>query len=136
MSKLEFLILVLQSSSRFDLISLFLKVLFSLILTVYEGHVQLMLLGSLCSTGFFLKGREQCFCSFYRPKSSTCFSVKTHVFERSFIFYTFVCKHGALHLRLQVLALSASVTMARPTNSSQKLNIYCLDLLDRIFLQL
>ena len=53
----------------------------------------------------FLKGREQCFCSSYRPKSSNCFPVKTYVFERSFIFYTSVCKHGALHLRLHVVAL-------------------------------
>ena len=33
----------------------FFQVSFSLNLTVYEGHVQLMLLGSLCSIGFFRK---------------------------------------------------------------------------------
>ena len=53
MSRLDFLNLVLQSSKGSDLISLFFQVMFSLVLTVYEDHVQLMLLGSLCSTGFF-----------------------------------------------------------------------------------
>ena len=55
------------------------------------------------------------------------------IFGRSFIFCTFVCNHGALNLHLQVLALPASVTMVRPTKTSQKLNIYRLYLLDQVF---
>ena len=70
------------------------------------------------------------FCSFCCPISSKCFPSETHLFEMSLIFCTFVCNHGALNLRLQVIA---SVTMARPTKTSQKLNIYRLDLRDRIF---
>ena len=71
---------------------------------------------------------------FFRLKSSNGFPVKL-IFGRSF-FCTFVCSHGALILRLQVLALSASVTMARPAKTSQKLNINRLDLRVRIFRQL
>ena len=70
--------------------------------------------------------------TFFRLKCSIGFFVKP-IFGRCFIFCTFVCNHGALNLRLQVLALPAAVTMARPTKTSQKLNIYRLDLLDRIF---
>ena len=99
MSGLDFLALVLQSSNSFDMKAFF-QILFSLLLTVYKGDNQLMVLGSWCPTGAFLKGREQYFWSFYRPESSNFFPVETHFFGRSFIFYNFVCKHGALHLRL------------------------------------
>ena len=70
-----------------------------------------MFLGSLCSTALVLESREQCFCSFYCPKSSNCFPVKTHVSERSLISY-FCCKHRALKFRLHVVALPASVNMS------------------------
>ena len=72
---------------------------------------------------------------FFRLKSSNRFSVNL-IFRRSFNFCTFVCNHGALILRLQVLALPASVRMAPPTKTSQKLNINGLDLRARIFRQL
>ena len=52
MSRLDFLLLVLQSSDSFDL-NAFSQVLFSLFLTVYKGHNQLLYLGAVCSTGFF-----------------------------------------------------------------------------------
>ena len=45
MSGLDFLVLVFQSSNRFDL-NYFFQVLFSLIPTVYKGDVNLMALGS------------------------------------------------------------------------------------------
>ena len=51
-------------------------------------------------------------------------------------FVLFVCKDGSLNLRPQVLALPASVTKARPAKTTQKLNIYRLDLPDRIFASL
>ena len=66
---------------------LFFQILFSLILTVYKGRFQLLFLGAVCSTGF-LKGREYCFWSLFRLKSSNCFPVKTHAFGRS-LFCTF-----------------------------------------------
>ena len=50
MSRLQFLILVLQVFNSFDLISLFFHVLFSLIFTVYGVYVHLLLAESLCST--------------------------------------------------------------------------------------
>ena len=77
----------------------------------------------------FLKGREQCLCSFYCPESSNCFPVKTHVFGRSFNFYIVVCKHGALHLRLHVIVLLASVTNSWPAKPTSKLNMSGLDFL-------
>ena len=52
--------------------------------------------------------------TFFRVKCSNGFFVKL-ILGRSFTFCTFECNHGALNLRLQVLALPASVTMARPT---------------------
>ena len=55
--RLHFLTLVLQCSNGFDLIPLFFQALFRLIITVYEAHVQLMLLVSLCSTGYFERWR-------------------------------------------------------------------------------
>ena len=54
---LDFLALVWQSSKSFDVNAFFL-VLFSLLLILYEGLVQLTHSGSLYSTGLFLKGRE------------------------------------------------------------------------------
>ena len=51
-SGLDFLALVLQSSNSFDL-NVFFHVLFSLFLTVYKGHIQLLYLGAVLSTGFF-----------------------------------------------------------------------------------
>ena len=51
-SGLDFLALVLQSSNSFDL-NVFFQVLFRLFLTVYKGHIQLVFLGAVCSTGLF-----------------------------------------------------------------------------------
>ena len=52
MSGIDFLVLVLQSYNSFDLIAFF-QVLFSLFLTVYKGHIQLLYLWAVCSTGLF-----------------------------------------------------------------------------------
>ena len=52
MSGLAFLALVLQSSNSFDL-KAFSQVLFSLILTVYKDHIQLLYLGAVYSKGLF-----------------------------------------------------------------------------------
>ena len=57
MSGLDFLALVLQSFNSFDMKAIF-QVMFSLILTVYKGAIQLMDLGPWCPTGVFLKGWE------------------------------------------------------------------------------
>ena len=64
-----------------------------------------------CASAFF---GVECLFTHYCPISSNCIPVETHVSERSLIFYTFVCKHGALHLHLHVVALPASVTMSKP----------------------
>ena len=42
----------MQSSNSFDLKAFF-QNLFSLILTVYKGHIQLLFLGAVCSMGLF-----------------------------------------------------------------------------------
>ena len=52
MSGLDFLVLVLQRSDSFDL-NAFFQVLFSLCLTAYKGHIQLLYLGAVCSMGLF-----------------------------------------------------------------------------------
>ena len=94
MSRLHFLVLVLQVSNSFDLNSLFLHVLFSLILTVYGGHVQLIA-ESLCSTNFLLEV-EYRFFVFLFP-ASTGFPLKTHVFGKSFLLH-FYCVDDTLIL--------------------------------------
>ena len=76
MSRLDFLILALQSSNGFDLIPLFLQVLFSLILTVYEGCVPLMRLGSLCSTEIFWKVENNVSVLFIALNLQTVFCLK------------------------------------------------------------
>ena len=55
MSGLDFLAPVLQSSNSFDLNASF-QVLFSLILIVYKGQIQLLFLGALCCMGLFALG--------------------------------------------------------------------------------
>ena len=94
MSRIHFLVLVLQVSNSFDLISLFFQVLFSLILSVYRGHVHLLLAESLCSTIFF-RGRVSVF--FFSLQASTGFPVKTLFFGKSF-FLHFYCNDHTLHL--------------------------------------
>ena len=86
-SGLDFLALVLQSSNSFDLKAFF-QVLISLILTVYKGHIQLLFLGAVCSTGLFGQAKSLFYCIF-RLKSSNGFQVETHIFGRSFIFCHF-----------------------------------------------
>ena len=102
-SRLEFSILFLQSSSRFDLISFFL-VLISLFLTVYEGHVQLMLLRSLCASGFFRKVENNISVLFIVLNLQTVFPLKPMFSEGPSIFVLF-CNDGALSFRLHVVAL-------------------------------
>ena len=52
MSGLHFLLLVLQSSNSFVL-NASSQVLFSLFLTIYEGHIQVLILGAVCFKGLF-----------------------------------------------------------------------------------
>ena len=85
-----------------------------------------MLLESWCSTGFFWKVENNVSVLFI---VLNLLPVKIHVFKRSFIFYTFVCKQGALHLRLHVVSLPASVTMSWPANITSKLNMSGLNFL-------
>ena len=87
----------------------FFRVLFSLFLAVYKGFSQLLYLG-VVRRGVVWSRLEMYF--FFVLKSSNCFPVKTHVFERFFIFCTFVRNHVALDLRLHILALAASLTLS------------------------
>ena len=88
-----------------------------------------MFFRSLCSTGFYWKVENNVSVQFIVLNLQAVFPLKTHVFGRSFIFYTFVCRHGALHLRLRMVALPASVTMSRPAKITSKLNMSGLDFL-------
>ena len=56
-----FLALVLQSSNSFDMKAFF-QVLFSLFLTIYKGHIQLLFLEAVCSTGLFGQAKSLFFC--------------------------------------------------------------------------
>ena len=63
MSGLDFLVLVLQRSNSFDL-NAFFQVLFSLVLTVYKGHIQLLFFKAVYSAGLFGLGLKFVFFSF------------------------------------------------------------------------
>ena len=89
MSRLHFLVLVLQDSNSFDLIFLFFDVLFSLIRTVYGGHVHL-LAESLCSTNFFIQSRVSFFV--FRVPVFNGFSCKDPCFRKVFLFCTFIVR--------------------------------------------
>ena len=69
---------------------------------------------------------------FFSSETFRLFFRETH-FRKVLHFCTFVFNYVALILHLQVSALPASVPMARPAKSSQKLNINTLDLRVRIF---
>ena len=109
MLRLDFLVLVLQSSNSFNL-----KVFFQFFVCLFPGPYSKVAFRGRVFLWAFLKGREFCFCSFFRLKFSNCFHVEAHVFERSFIFCTFVCTHGALKFRLIMVALPASLIMSTP----------------------
>ena len=81
MSGLVFLVLVSQSSNS-SYIYAFFQVLFSLFLTVYEGHVQLMVLGSLCSTGFFPERSRTLFLFFLLSQIFKRFSRRNPFFRK------------------------------------------------------
>ena len=108
-SGLDFLALVLQCSNSFDLKAFF-QVLFSLILTVYKGHIQLVFSGAVCSTGLF--GQAKIFFFFFVWNLQTVFTLKAIFSEGLSFFVIFVCNYDALTLRLHVVALLASVTMS------------------------
>ena len=123
-SGLDFLALVLQSSNSFDLKAFF-QVLFSLNLTVYKGHIQLLFLGAVCSTGLF--GQAKSF--FFVWNLQTVFTLKAIFSEVPSFFVIFVCKYDALTLHLHVVVLLASVTKSWPSKTRQMLNISGLDFL-------
>ena len=85
-SGLDFLALVLQNSNSFDLKAFF-QVLFSLILTVYKGHIKLLFL-ELCAPRGFLARLKVNFV-FFSSEILIGFHIETHIFGRSFIFCHF-----------------------------------------------
>ena len=114
-SGLDFLALVLQSSNSFDLKAFF-QVLFSLILTVYKGHIQLLFLGAVCSTGLF--GQAKSFFYFvFVWNLQTVFTLQAIFSEGPSFFVIFVCNYGALTSHLHVVVLLASVTMSWPSKT-------------------
>ena len=120
-SGLDFLVLVLQSSNSFDLNDIF-QVLFSLSFTVNEGHIKMLFLGAVCSTGLFSLGYFFHFISF-SLKSSNCFPLKSLFSGGPSFFVPFVCNDVALYLRLHVVALPTSLTFSGPAKTAKKLTI-------------
>ena len=116
------LALVLQSSNNFELIAFF-QVLFSLLLTVYEGLVQLTPSGSLFSAGFFWKVENNVSILFFVWNLQTVFPLKTMFSGGPSFSVIFVCNDGVLNLRLHVVALPASLTLSWPAKTTSKLNM-------------
>ena len=115
-SGLDILALVLQHSNSFDLKAFF-QVLFSLIVSVYKGHIQLLFLGALCSTGLFGLAKSLFYFVFVW-NLQTVFTLKPIFSESHSFFVSFVCNYGALTLRLHLVALLASVTMSWPAKTT------------------
>ena len=121
MSGLDFLALVLQSSKSFDMNAFSSFFLFYFLLftkSFFNWRFQ-----SPCVPLVFWEMENNVLVLFFVWNLQTVFSLKPMFSECPLFFLLFVCNDGALNLHLQVLALSASVTMARPAKTSQKLNI-------------
>ena len=88
-----------------------------------------MLLSSWCSTGFFWKVENNVFVLLVVLNLQTVFPLKPIFSNGPSFFVLFGCKHGALHLRLHVVALPASVTMSWPAKLTSKMNMSVLDFL-------
>ena len=106
MSRLDILCLVLQFSNGFDVISIrfFFQVLFSLVLTVYKGHVQLLLLKTLCSTGIFLKLEKTFSVLFIILNPQSVFRLK-HMFSKV---------PSISKLLIVIMALASSICTWKP----------------------
>ena len=88
---LNILVLVFQISNSFNLKAF--SFCRQFISSCLPGRPSIVTFGGRLFHWLFWKCCEFCYCSFFRLKSSDCFPVQTHVFERSFIFCTFVCNH-------------------------------------------
>ena len=110
------------------------SVLSSILATFQQFYFQLSHLGAVCVTGLFGLGYKGILLSFSSEISRRSFR-ETH-FRRSFIFCIFICNHEAFNLQWQFLDLPASVTMTRPTKTSEKLKICRLDFRVRFFCQI
>ena len=118
MSRLDFLVLVFQSSNSFGLISFFSSFV-EFNSSWLQGPSSFVVIRGRAFHGVIWSKLEM---YFFPLNSLNCFPVKTNVFGRSFNLCTFVCNHGALNLRLHVVALPASVTMSWPAETTLKLN--------------
>ena len=127
MSGLDSLALVLQNFNSFDVKAIF-QIMFSLILAVYRGAVQLMALGSWCPTGIFWKVENIVSVLFFVWNLQTVFPLKP-MFSRHPFFCTFCSYSWGFILRLHVLALPASLTFSWPAKRTLNLNMSALDFL-------
>ena len=100
---LNILVLVFQISNSFNLIafSFFRQFLSS----CFSRRPSIVTFGGRVFHWLFLKPYEFCLCSFFRLKSSNCFPVQVHVFEKSFIFCTSVCSHFCDRVKEMILWL-------------------------------
>ena len=108
MSGLDFVVIVLQISNSFDM-NAFFHFFFCLFLPGYKFHHQSLHLTAAGFTGLFGVGQK---CILFGMKSSNGFPVETHIFEKSFIFCTFVCNDGDFSLRLHVVVLPTFLAMS------------------------
>ena len=122
MSRLDFLVLVLQSSNSFDL-NAFFQVLFSLVLTSYKGHIRTVCKGNvnfcfqkLCVQLFFSAMSRVFFCYFFRSETSNGFPVKS-MFLEGLSFLHFLCTVDTLNLCLRIRTPRLSLTMSLPAEA-------------------
>ena len=129
MSGLGFLALVLQRSNSFDLSAFFSSFVW-FIHYCLQGPYSIVVFRGRVFHGF-VWSRLEVF--FFVSNLQIVFPSKSLFSDFPSFFVLFVYNDGALKLHLHVVALPTSVTIERPTKTSQKFNIYRLDLPDRIF---
>ena len=108
MSRLDFLVLVLQSSNSFNLNAFFNFV--SIFFILAARFMFSFCLWGLAGPLFCSPCQDWKFCFFFVLKSSNGYSIKL-MFSEGLSFFVFVLYDGALNFLRHVVELSLSVTM-------------------------
>ena len=130
MSKLDFLVLVLQTSKGFHLDSLSFQVFFYFNPYCLRGPWSIDTCRVLCfPLGFFWKVKNIVSVLFTVWNLQTGFPLKPMFSEGPSFFVLFVCNERELKMRLKVKALPTSVTVSWLVKTTYRLNISGLDFL-------
>ena len=133
MSRLDFFVLVLQSSNGFYLNSLSFQVFSILTLTIYKGHDRLIPVGFFVFHWVFIWKVKNIFSVLFSVWNiQTGFPLKPMFSEGPSFFVIFVCIEGKLKLSPKMEALPKTVTVSWLVKTTYRLNMSGLDFLDLV----